>query len=65
MFLMVCLQVPDMNSAWMDTSVRRYESAHINVMLGLGEQIQAPVLKDVHTLGLRDIARQVQQCLVE
>ena len=48
-----------MNAAWMDSSVREYEKSHINVMLGLGEHIQAPVLRDVHSMGLKDIAGQV------
>lgn len=53
-----------MNAAWMDSSVRRFQAAHINVMLGLGEEIQAPVLRDVHAMGLKEIAQQVRQLLL-
>lgn len=51
-------QVPDVNGAWMDTFVRRYHQVDINLVIGAGNFVATPVLKNVCTRGLLSIAKE-------
>jgi pyruvate dehydrogenase E2 component (dihydrolipoamide acetyltransferase) len=55
------LQVPDVNGAWMDTFVRRYEQVDINLIIGAGSYIATPLLRNVTTRGLGSIASETAQ----
>lgn len=52
-------QVPDVNGAWMDTFVRRYDQVDVNLVMGSGAYVAAPVLKDVGSLGLNALSQQI------
>ena len=39
--------VPDVNGSWMDTFVRRYDQVDINLVMGTGEGLLTPVIRDV------------------
>jgi len=47
--------VPEANASWMDTFVRVYDNVDINVVVGGGEGLYAPVIKNVNSLGIRSI----------
>lgn len=55
---MAMQQVPDVNGAWMDTFVRRYHQVDINLVMGAGNFVATPVLKNVGTRGLLSIAKE-------
>jgi len=52
-------QVPDVNGAWMDTFVRRYEQVDINLVMGAGSFVTTPVLRDVCSTGLAEVSKQI------
>jgi hypothetical protein len=39
--------VPDVNGAWMDTFVRRYEQVDINLIMGTGQGLLTPLVRYV------------------
>ena len=51
--------VPDVNGAWMDTFVRRYEQVDINLVMGTGEGLITPVIRDCGGKGVSQIAEEV------
>lgn len=68
-------KVPEANAAWMDTFVRKYDqvsstpilrtNSHllqvdINFLVGAGDKLSAPVLRDVNRLGLSTISKSVR-----
>ncbi len=53
---LACKAVPDVNSSWMDTFVRRFDSVGLNILLGSGEKLFAPLIKSCHTKGVKAIA---------
>eukprot|EP00598_Pedospumella_elongata_P016892 CAMPEP_0184986598 /NCGR_PEP_ID=MMETSP1098-20130426/17278_1 /TAXON_ID=89044 /ORGANISM="Spumella elongata, Strain CCAP 955/1" /LENGTH=450 /DNA_ID=CAMNT_0027510923 /DNA_START=259 /DNA_END=1611 /DNA_ORIENTATION=+ len=52
-------QVPDVNGAWMDTFVRRYEQVDINLVMGAGSFVATPVLRNVAARGLASISAEI------
>lgn len=52
-------KVPVVNSHWMDSFVRRYDQVDINVLVGSGSTIRAPVLKGADSKGLAAIAEEL------
>lgn len=54
-------QVPDVNASWMETFVRRYHQVDINVVMGSGAGLVAPVIRDVGSKGLGSIASEVSK----
>jgi len=48
--------VPDVNASWLGTSVRMYDRCDVNVIAGVGDGLVAPVLKDVGSMGLKDLS---------
>ena len=51
--------VPDVNASWMETKVRVFDRCDINVVVGVGDGLAAPVLLDVGSKGLKTIADEV------
>eukprot|EP01035_Chromulina_nebulosa_P018209 gene18209-23874_t len=52
-------QVPDVNGSWKETYVRRYEQVDINVVVGSGDGLVTPVIRDVNSKGLNTIAKEI------
>lgn len=48
-----------MNAAWMDKFVRRYEQVDINLVMGTGQGLLTPVLRDVGSRGLKSISNEI------
>jgi pyruvate dehydrogenase E2 component (dihydrolipoamide acetyltransferase) len=44
------------NGAWMDTFVRRYEQVDINLVMGTGDGLITPVIRDVGSKGVSQLA---------
>jgi pyruvate dehydrogenase E2 component (dihydrolipoamide acetyltransferase) len=53
-------KVPAVNAAWMDSFVRQYDQVDINLVMGEGSSLRAPVLRNVGARGLSDISQQVK-----
>lgn len=51
--------VPSANAAWMGPHVRVYESVHMNVVLGAGDDLATPVLENVQTKGLAALSSEL------
>ena len=51
--------VPDVNGSWMDTFVRRYDQVDINLVMGTGDGLITPVIRDVGGKGVSQIAAEV------
>jgi len=49
--------VPDCNGEWNDSFVRQYDQVDINIVMGSGDNMLAPVLKDVGSMGLGQISQ--------
>ncbi len=60
-FLQACVKairaVPEVNSRWTDTELEIFDSIHIGVATALETELVVPVLHDVASLHLKDIAR--------
>lgn len=52
--------VPDVNASWMETSVRMYSRCDINVVLGVGDGLVAPVVVDAGGKGVKAISDEVR-----
>jgi pyruvate dehydrogenase E2 component (dihydrolipoamide acetyltransferase) len=52
--------VPDVNASWMGTFVRQYEQVDVNLVMGAGSFVCAPVIRDAASKGLGGISREVQ-----
>ena len=48
--------VPSANASWMDSYVRVYDSVDINVVVGNGSTLYAPVIRNVGSRGLKDVS---------
>lgn len=48
--------VPSANASWMDSFVRVYDSVDINVVVGNGSSLYAPVIRDVGSRGLKAVS---------
>lgn len=51
--------VPAANASWMDSFVRVYDSVDINVVVGNGSSLYAPVIRDVGRRGLKAVSDDV------
>lgn len=47
---------PSANASWMGDSVRMYKSVDVNVIMGNGDSLYAPVLQNVDSMGLKSIS---------
>ncbi len=52
-------EVPDVNGAWMESFVRRYEQVDINLIMGSGAGLLTPVIRDVGGKGLRELSNEL------
>lgn len=52
-------QVPDANASWMDTFVRRYEQVDVNIVMGSGNGVITPVLRDAGKKGLKALSAEM------
>jgi len=48
--------VPIANASWMDSVVRVYDSVDINVVMGSGDNLIKPIIRDVGAKGLKSIS---------
>jgi pyruvate dehydrogenase E2 component (dihydrolipoamide acetyltransferase) len=55
--------VPSANASWMDSVVRVYESVDLNVVVGTGDELYTPVLKNVASKGLRAISQELRTAM--
>jgi pyruvate dehydrogenase E2 component (dihydrolipoamide acetyltransferase) len=51
--------VPAANASWMDSVVRVYDSVDINVVVGSGDELVTPVLRDCSRMGLTAIRQEM------
>jgi len=54
---------PTANASWMDTSVRVYDSVDINVIVGNGDALYSPVLRDVGSRGVKSISDEISSAV--
>jgi len=54
-------KVPEVNSSWTDTAIRRYHDVNINVAVNTPQGLLTPILHKVDTLGLQKIASTIAQ----
>jgi len=48
--------VPAVNASWMDSAVRVYDSVDMNVVVGTGDNLYTPVIRDCGAKGLKAIS---------
>lgn len=48
------------NASWMDTFVRQYNTFDVNVLVGVGDGLVAPLVRDVGGRGLQAISSEVK-----
>jgi len=48
--------VPAVNASWMDSAVRVYDSVDMNVVVGTGDKLYTPVIRDCAAKGLKAIS---------
>ncbi|CAJ1930454.1 unnamed protein product [Cylindrotheca closterium] len=48
--------VPSANASWMDSVVRVYDSVDVNVVVGTGDNLYSPVIRDCGSKGLKGIS---------
>jgi len=48
--------VPSANASWMDSVVRVYDSVDVNVVVGNGDKLYSPVIRDCGAKGLKGIS---------
>jgi pyruvate dehydrogenase E2 component (dihydrolipoamide acetyltransferase) len=51
--------VPSANASWMESVVRVYDSVDINVVIGSGDALYTPVLRDCASKGLKSISKEL------
>mmetsp|Transcript_14563 Transcript_14563/g.29442 ORF Transcript_14563/g.29442 Transcript_14563/m.29442 type:complete len:497 (-) Transcript_14563:214-1704(-) len=52
--------VPSANASWMDTAVRVYDSVDVNVVIGSGDALYSPVIRDAGKRGVKAISDDVK-----
>ena len=48
--------VPDVNASWLDGVVRQYQRVDVNLVVGVGEGLRAPVLISVENMSLKEVS---------
>lgn len=56
---MAMKHVPDVNASWMSTFVRRYDQVDINLVMGAGNFVATPVIKDAASMGVGSISKAI------
>jgi pyruvate dehydrogenase E2 component (dihydrolipoamide acetyltransferase) len=55
--------VPSANGSWMDSVVRVYESIDLNVVVGSGDSLSTPVLRDCAKKGLKQLSTELKSAV--
>lgn len=55
--------VPAVNASWMDSAVRVYDSVDMNVVVGTGDKLYTPVIRDCGTKGLGSISDELNSAM--
>lgn len=55
--------VPSANGSWMDSVVRVYDSVDINVVVGSGDTLYTPVIRDCGTKGIKGISDELNKAM--
>jgi pyruvate dehydrogenase E2 component (dihydrolipoamide acetyltransferase) len=58
---LACKQVPEVNSSWQDTHIRRYDSVDISLAVSTDAGLITPIVFNAERLGVREISDQVKQ----
>lgn len=58
---LACKQVPEVNSSWQDTHIRRYDSVDISLAVSTEAGLITPIVFNAERLGVREISDQVKQ----
>ena len=56
--------VPAVNASWMDSAVRVYDSVDMNVVVGTGDQLYTPVIRDCGIKGLTAISEELNNAMM-
>jgi len=54
-------KVPEVNSSWKETVIRRFNRVHINVAVSTEHGLLTPIIRDVDNIGLTSISNQVKE----
>lgn len=52
--------VPSVNACWMESHVRVFDNVNLNVVVGSGDSLYTPVVKNVGEKGLKDISSELK-----
>lgn len=55
--------VPAANASWMDSAVRVYDSVDMNVVVGTGDNLYTPVIRDCGSKGLKSISDELSAAM--
>jgi pyruvate dehydrogenase E2 component (dihydrolipoamide acetyltransferase) len=55
------VQHPDVNAAWTDTAIRKYNRVHIGVAVAVEDGLITPVVRDADAKGIAEIAQEVRE----
>eukprot|EP00531_Pseudo-nitzschia_arenysensis_P003918 CAMPEP_0116157404 /NCGR_PEP_ID=MMETSP0329-20121206/23326_1 /TAXON_ID=697910 /ORGANISM="Pseudo-nitzschia arenysensis, Strain B593" /LENGTH=484 /DNA_ID=CAMNT_0003654509 /DNA_START=126 /DNA_END=1577 /DNA_ORIENTATION=+ len=55
--------VPAVNASWMDSAVRVYDSVDMNVVVGTGDKLYTPVIRDCGTKGIGAISNELNSAV--
>jgi pyruvate dehydrogenase E2 component (dihydrolipoamide acetyltransferase) len=55
--------VPAANAAWMESVVRVYDSVDINVVVGTGDKLYTPVIRNCGAKGVKDISDELNSAV--
>lgn len=55
--------VPSANASWMDSVVRVYDSVDVNVVVGTGDKLYSPVIRDCGAKGIKGISDELNDAV--
>jgi len=55
--------VPSVNASWIDSAVRIYDAVDMNVVVGTGDKMYTPVIRDCGTKGLKAISDELNSAV--
>eukprot|EP00535_Pseudo-nitzschia_heimii_P004507 CAMPEP_0197175544 /NCGR_PEP_ID=MMETSP1423-20130617/1737_1 /TAXON_ID=476441 /ORGANISM="Pseudo-nitzschia heimii, Strain UNC1101" /LENGTH=424 /DNA_ID=CAMNT_0042624725 /DNA_START=283 /DNA_END=1557 /DNA_ORIENTATION=+ len=55
--------LPSVNASWMDSAVRLYDSVDMNVVVGSGDKLYTPMIRDCGTKGLKAISDELNSAV--
>jgi len=55
--------VPAVNASWMESAVRVYDSVDMNVVVGTGDNLYTPVIRDCGSKGLKAISNELNTAM--